>query len=259
VDVRTGAITALPEGIDGGYSYRRSPDGSMLAFESCCGTLLVGNIDGTGIRQVTPDRFEAIGAAWSPDGSSLVFQGRDDREVGNLFVVDVASGAMERITDLRPLSKGWWFLWPSFAPGGETILFHRPRRRVAPSGQVWDLWSVPVSGGEPTIVRRDAGLGQYSPDGRTIAYLPSLNAHHATASSIWLMDATGGDARKLAEDRGIWWPRWSPDGTRIAYATSDEEIHVVAVSTGRIRKVGDGGVAEWFDDGTLIVGPGGDH
>jgi hypothetical protein len=43
--------------------------------------------------------------------------------------------------------------------------------------------------------------------------------------------ADGCDRRRPAQaDRrpGDLWPRWSPDGTRIAYATSDDEIHVVA-------------------------------
>ena len=257
VDVRTGSVTPMPHGIEGGYSYRRSPDGSMFAFESCCGEFFVASIDGSGLRQITPHRLDAQGAAWSPDGSSLVFQGRrgGDR-IGDLFVVDVATGSLRRVTDLEPRRSGWWFMWPSFSPDGRSILFHLPRRHPDPT--TWDLWSVPLTGGRSTIVRRDVGMGQYSPNGRTIAYLPSLDPRNATGGSIRLMDMTG-ESRMLVEDRGIWWPRWSPDGTRIAYAAENHEIHVVDVATGRVRTVGDGGVAEWFDDHTLIVGPGGEH
>ena len=52
------------------------------------------------------------------------------------------------------------------------------------------------------------------------------------------------------------WPRWSPGGPRISYS-DDGWIYVVDVSDGSITKVAKGGTAEWFDDHTLIVGPGG--
>jgi Tol biopolymer transport system component len=257
VDLRTGETAPLPAGIAGGYSYRVSPDSSRIAFESCCGEFFVANIDGSGAHRVTPDRLDAQGASWSPDGSMLVFQGRKGPgAIGNLFIVDVRAGTLRRITDFQPRQSGWWFLWPSFSADGRSVLFHLPRRHWGPT--LWDLWSVPVSGGRPVIIRRNAGMGQYSPNGKTIAYLPSLDPRTATGDSLWLMDRTG-ETRKVVEDRDIWWPRWSPDGTRIAYAAESYEIHVIDVATGRIRTVVDGGVAEWFDDHTLIVGPGGDH
>jgi Tol biopolymer transport system component len=208
-------------------------------------------------RQVTPDRLDAQGASWSPDGSKLVFQGRHALGgIGNLFVVDASTGSLRRITDLHPRQSGWWFLWPSFSADGRSVLFHLPRRHWGPT--VWDLWSVPGFGGRPVIIRRNAGMGQYSPNGKTVAYLPSLDPRNATGDSLWLMDRTG-ETRKVVEDRDIWWPRWSPDGMRVAYAAESYEIHVIDVATGRIRTVVDGGVAEWFDDHTLIVGPGGGH
>ncbi|MGH2529332.1 MAG: TolB family protein [Actinomycetota bacterium] len=260
VDLQTGEITPLPESIAGGYSYRVSPDGTMFASEPGGDppvAVSVANVDGTGIRQITPDGIDAYAASWSPDGSMLVYQGRDGAtfELGNLFVVDVTTEEVRQITDLEPLSKGWWFMWPSFTPDGRTILFHLPRRDVGPSGQVWDLWSVPVAGGEPVLVRRNAGFGTYSPDGRTIAYLSPLSPEDATGARLWLVNVAGGDPRALIEARyGIWWPRWSPDGTRIAYADAGE-IYLVDVATGESAMVAEGAVAEWFDDHTLIVGP----
>ena len=264
VDLRTGEITPLPESLASDYPYlpipvyRVSPDGTKLAFGPCCSSpspTFVANVDGTGVRRISPGGMETAGASWSPDSSMLVFQGRDGSNTGNLFVVDVTTEEVRQITDLEPDSTPWWFMWPSFTPDGRTILFHLPLRHVGTNELVWDLWSVPVSGGEPVRVRRNAGFGTYSPDGQTIAYLSPLSSANATGAGLWLMDAAGGKPRVLVEGKGIWWPSWSPDGSRIAYAVGTDDIYVVEVATGESTRVAEGATAEWFDDHTLIVAP----
>ena len=264
VDLRTGEITPLPsrfaddDQVEATAFYRPSPDGTRVAFDVCCSwpaPTFIANIDGTHVERVTNAGVDAVGASWSPDGSMLVYQGRDTSHgVGDLFVVNVNTGEVRQITHLRPLEKGWWFTWPSFAPDGGTILFHMPRRHDGPSGPVWDLWSVPVSGGEPSLVRRDAAFGTLSPDGRTLAYLSPMTSD-ATGLTLWLVDTGGGDPRALVERVGLWWPTWSPDGTRIAYAVGTDEIDVVDVATGESTQVAEGATAEWLDDHTLIVAP----
>jgi WD40 repeat protein len=265
VDLRTGVITPLPDIMparDYPYeeisSFRPSPDGTKLVFGKCCfsrGPTFIANVDGTGVRRVSPDWMAyAVGASWSPDGSMLVYQGRDVTGLGNLFVVDLNTGEARQITDLRPQRTDRWFMWPSFAPDGDTILFQMPRRHDGPSGQVWDLWSVPVSGGEPVLVRRNAGFGTYSPDGKTLAYLSPMRLD-ATGDALRLVDAGGGDPRSVVQPGGVSWPTWSPDGTMIAYAVGADEIHVLVVATGQSTKVAEGATAEWLDDHTLIVTP----
>jgi Tol biopolymer transport system component len=269
VDIRTGEITPLPDSLlRGDYpyeaiaSYRASPDGAKLAFNECCSSPIrtfIANVDGTSVQRVTPAGVDAVGASWSPDGSMLVYQGRNGMNgLGNLFVLDLNTGKVRQITHLRPLKTGWWFLWPSFAPDGSTILFHMPRRHIdlfaSRFGEVWDLWSVPVSGGEPVLVRRHAGFGTYSPDGGTLAYLSPMSLD-ATGDALWLVEVGGGDPRALVEREGLWWPTWSPDGTMIAYGVGTDEIDVVDVVTGQSRKVAEGATAEWLDDHTLIVNP----
>ena len=264
VDLRTGEIIPVPDNIAGEFPYRTipayrvSPDGTKLAFGPCCSSpspTFVANVDGTGVRRVSPGGMETAGASWSPDSSMLVFQGRDGSNTGNLFVVDVTTEEVRQITDLELGSTPWWFTWPSFTPDGRTILFHLPRRHVGTNEHVWDLWSVPVSGGEPVRVRRNAGFGTYSPDGHTIAYLSPLSPANATGAGLWLVDAAGGEPRVLVEGKGIWWPSWSPDGSRIAYAVGTDDIYVVEVATGESTRVSEGATAEWFDDHTLIIAP----
>jgi Tol biopolymer transport system component len=196
---------------------------------------------------VTPKGVDAYGARWLPDGESLVYQGRDATtlEIGNLFVVNVVTGETTQITDLEPAFYGDWFLSPEPSPDGRTVLFHMPRRT---NGILrWDLWSIPVTGGEPTLERRNASVGVYAPTGE-IAF---LGAPRGFSSSTLVCRCTDG-ARLLAEGDAIAWPRWSPDGTRIVYADGGD-IHILELATGVSSVVARGGSAEWFDDDTLVV------
>jgi hypothetical protein len=258
VDLQTGAVTPLPQSILGGSLYFTSPDRTMFVYSYCCSSpnpVFVANVDGTGVRQITPDGIDGFGARWSPDGSMLVYQQRNGAtyEIGNLFVVDVTTGVATRVTNLDPAEYGWWFLSPSFSPDGETIVFHLPR---GPNDDVrtrWDLWSVPVAGGEPTLVVRDASMGVYGPDGETLAYLDAPRGYWSS-TRLMVADADGSDPRVLVEGDQIEIPRWSPDGTRIAYTDADG-IHVVHVSTGETSLVAEGGTSDWFGDDTLVVVP----
>jgi Tol biopolymer transport system component len=141
----------------------------------------------------------------------------------------------------------WWFLSARFTPDGTSVVFHQPR---VPQS-TWDMWSVPVTGGEPTLVLRDAAFGQYFPDARTIAFVDSPGGN-----SIQIADPDG-SRRTLVHANtadGIWWPEISPDGHRIAYQDGGS-IYVVRVSTGESSRVAAGDNATWLDDDTLIVSP----
>jgi Tol biopolymer transport system component len=227
----------------------------MLVYSECCGSpngVFVANVDGTGKRLMTPGGVDGFAARWSPDGSMLVYQQRDGatQEIGNLVVVDVATDERTQITDLDRATYGLWMLSPSFSPDGEQVLFHLPR---GPNDDTrWDLWSVPVSGGEPTLEVRDASMGVYAPAGRTLAYVDSPRGDW-TSSRLMIREPDG-STRLLVEGDEIAFARWSPDGTRIAYSDSGT-IHVVDVSTGDVTEVAPGGTSDWFGDDSLIVVP----
>jgi hypothetical protein len=256
LDLSSGAVTPLPASItslEGSY-YATSPDHTKIAY-SASGPLVVANLDGTGLRQVSAPGWDADGAQWSPDGSTLVYQQRNAStyQLGNLFVLDVATGLRTQLTHFDQTQRwGWWFIYPSFSPDGRSILFHLPRGNLPKDliNRTWDLWSVPVTGGAPSLVRRNAGWGGYSPNGK---YLSPVNGHDFTGGGLWITPVHGGTPRALVRAGHLVWLRWSPDGTRISYSNAGS-IYVPNVATGSTTRVAKGGHAEWFDDHTLVVG-----
>jgi dipeptidyl aminopeptidase/acylaminoacyl peptidase len=263
LDLRTGDTAPLPENLLADQSpapvyvtYSVSPDGTRLAYSASfafgstdADVMRVGTIDGTTTRTLhVPDGRNGYLPRWSPDGKTLVFQLREGgtSDVGNIFLEDVSTGLRTQLTHLD-MSTTSWFLSARFTPDGRSVVFHQPRLPLAK----WDMWSVPVTGGKPTLVLRDAAFGQYFPDGKTVAFVDSPGG-----DSIQIADPDGSRRTLVRANTtyGIWWPEISPDGSRIAYQDGGS-IYVVRVSTGESSKVADGDNATWLDDDTLIVSP----
>ena len=84
---------------------------------------------------------------------------------------------------------------------------------------------------------------QISPDGNQVIYLRNGMdiMKDRRFRRIWIVNADGTNHRKLTpHDKGESSPRWSPDGTRIAYVTATDqgsEIFVYWVATGQNARV----------------------
>ena len=263
LDLETGEMTPLP--IDGD-AYAVSPDGSMLAYmgpgeENINDQIFVANLDGSSVRQVTNHPGGAGFPAWSPDGSTIVYEGGVgaglpyEGGIGagltDVFVIDVATGETRQVTQgVGRYSR------PSFAPDGRTILFTQFDLAHWPPGS---LWTVPTDGGEPTKLRSEAAFGSFSPDGSTIAFhrvQTTLNGIPMN-TAIWVADADGSNSRQLGGWTAAVGATWSPDGTRIvatkvaARHRFDNGVYVIDVATGRSTRFGTGTSPTWFDNETL--------
>jgi Tol biopolymer transport system component len=238
-----------------------SPGGAMVAYRGTDpngdSVLYVANVDGTSIRalaQTAGPGLGPVGPEFSPDGSQIVYQAKA-AGVGDIFVVDVATGESTQVTHLAPVSSGFWYMGPHFSPDGQRIFFTLPS--VSQARQRWDLWSVPASGGEPTLVLRGAIGGRVSPDGRSIVYFKlTPSPGNWFLGAMWLADADGSDPQRVTGVKGdVFSARWSPDGTRIAF-TDLRSAYVVDVATGEVLRVLDHvGITfpEWVDGHTWIL------
>jgi Tol biopolymer transport system component len=241
-----------------------SPDATKIAYvDSSNGTgstVHIANVDGSNVQEFgrTNAAGEAAAPRWSPDGTKIVYQGKPtNQEIGNLYVLDVTTGRAERITDLESMEAGIWWMGPTFSFDGQTVYFSKPRIAGigdSDAGQHWDIWSVPASGGEPTLIRRDAQMADLSPDGNSLAYLEAKSGDGGFATGgLYMARPDGTDARKLANGPADL-PRWSPDGTRIAYSGDVDGIHIIAVETGETQRYPDAvGWTEWVDADTLMI------
>ena len=125
-----------------------------------------------------------------------------------------------------------------------------------------------VTIGRTTQVTRDPGLEvdpALSPDGTTLAYA----AGPTNAMQIYVRQVSGGRPVALTSDTtdNFRWPRWSPDGSQIAYQSNDGILVVPALGGAprRVTRVDPGSLGEgigwvapisgfdWSPDGTRIA------
>ena len=106
---------------------------------------------------------------------------------------------------------------PSWAPDGRWLAF----RVNPPRGDEGDIWRMRRDGSGRRNLTRSPGVADWSPavspDGRLIAFMSSREGTH----ELWVMDAGGGDARRLTRAEELSeYPSWSPDGRWLAFGAN---------------------------------------
>ena len=256
IDLNTGEKTQLPKSI-AGCCYAASPDGTMVAYISLDDAerqqLFTARLDGSDVRQVTHDQPWAGGAPldWSPDGAAIAYTSEDE-DIFNIFVLDLATGETSQVTNEKPPTKPCLgctplgAVYPQFSPDGASIVYEVYRGRDHLSVRI-----VPVTGGK-SVLLPGTGMGTISPDGSTLAVRCS--------DGICVAHADGTNLRVLVSGPSLFGPKWSPDGTRIAYGDQADgptrnKVFVVDVTTGETTFVANGFLEDWLDDHTLIIEP----
>ena len=198
------------------------PDGKAIAFDRCteesCAIAVIAP-DGSGLRRVGPRGREGE-PVWSPDGRFIAFESAASGRLG-IFILDVQSGRVRRLTSKDDSDPRW-------SPDGAAVAFTRmtplPHRDAR-----MDIYVVRANGrGLRRLTKgplKRALNPAWSPDGKLIAFdgrLERRSLCHSTsgASAIYVISPQGTTPQRLTRYRPMFdSPTWSPDGTRIAYAS----------------------------------------
>jgi len=197
-----------------------SPDGSKLAyvsFEGRVSSVFVQSIQ-TGVRERVSGRAGINGApAWSPDGSRLALAlSQPDGNV-DVFVMDLATKSLLRVTDDPAIDTE-----PCFGADGQTLFFTSDR-----SGRP-QVYRIVLSAGEKP--KRLTFEGSYnarprlSPDGKELAVVTQDQGGYRIAS----VDIATGHSRILTQGRLDEAPTWAPNGQTVMYSSRERGRGVLA-------------------------------
>ncbi|MFZ0885875.1 MAG: hypothetical protein WAN14_20905 [Candidatus Acidiferrales bacterium] len=149
----------------------------------------------------------------SPDATELAISDQSQEPHNSrVYIVPIGGGVPRRITKNSP---SYWHGW---SPDGKTLAF------VGERGGEFDIYSIPVSGGEETRLTTAKGLDdgpEYSPDGQFIYF----NSVRTGIMQIWRMRPDGSEQTQITDDEfNNWFPHISPDGKWMVILSYDKSV-----------------------------------
>lgn len=199
-DIGTGQQRLVTQSTNPTFAPRWSPDGKYLLYSMAIG----GNTDiyrisaqgGTPVRLTESPGID-VGGSYSPDGSRIVFE--SDRSGSQQLYVMNADGSNPR----RISFGSGRFATPEWSPRGDLIAFTNIAGNfrigvMSPSGGGVRLLTDSWQDEAPT----------WAPNGRVIQFFRTARGSGDT--SIWQVDLTGANERRLATPVDGSDPAWGP-------------------------------------------------
>jgi Tol biopolymer transport system component len=168
------------------------------------------------IRPLTTSGHDSEPSA-APDGKTVAFRSDRDGRI-RIWVKQIVDGSEVALTSGPADSR------PHFSPDGSSILFARA------TGPDAALYRVAIVGGDPRKLLADAYDGDWSPDGRTLAF---LRERRGEALQLGVAGSDGSSPRILSTFRNngpadVALPRWTPDGKALVVVELAGQSHSAA-------------------------------
>jgi eukaryotic-like serine/threonine-protein kinase len=187
----------------------------------------------------------------SPDGNSIAYSS-DQNGHFEIYVKQLTPGGRE----IQLTSDGKENGQPEWSPDGQRIAFHSKGRG--------GIWIMPALGGSARQITEFGSRPAWSHDGSMLAFQSGSGSeiHNSRAlapSTIWTVSSQGDTPKQITQTAippgGHNSPAWSPDGKRIAFASSQylgSTTWIVAIDGGNLKQVSFGESPVYAPDGKSL-------
>src|SRR2546426_223871 len=245
------AATQLTSGPSYDYQPDWSPDGRTIVFARYAHDaieLQLLDLTSGSVTPLTSNGAVNLEPRWSPDGSRIAFVSSLYHGRWHIFILSPA-GAKDpvRLTDDNDseLPRYYYSKWdhyisPAWSPDGKEIILVSNRGHIHGTGGFWRMEARP---GAPLRELRYEettwkARPDWSPDGTRVIYSSYLGRQW---HQLWLMTSEGGDPLPMTYGEfDATAPRWSRDGSRIAFVSNERgntSLWVIDVPGGRKQPI----------------------
>jgi Tol biopolymer transport system component len=166
--------------------------------------------------------------SWSPDRQWVTYTRLPDYSIWK--------SRPDGSARIRLTASGIEARQPHWSPEGKRIAFMGKNSQGA-----WRVYRIQVSGGtaeELVPHGEDQGVPTWSPDGRSLIFGERLTSKPRADMSIHVLDLTSRKLSEMPGTRGLWSPRWSPDGKYVLAITTDSRaLRILNCDSGEWREV----------------------